>query len=242
MQERLTDLRLSLLQPGATAQHHVVAVLVELDDLGLEFLAHVGLQVADPAHLDQGGRQEAAQPDVDDKTTLDHLDDGAGDHAVGFLDLLDGAPSALVLGALLGQDQATFLVLLLLDEGFDLVAHLDNVERIDIVLDGQLFGGDDAFSLVADVEEDLVAIDLDDGASDDVSVVEVFNSGIDRGLEGFWRADVVDCDLVRGLSGGGHVVGLRLLVYMFGWTHHDHAASAARAAYSVRDDTGRNAF
>ncbi len=181
-------------------QHHVVAVLVELDDLGLELLAHVGLQVAHAAHLDQGGRQEAPQADVDDQATLDHLDDGAGDDAVLLLDLLDRAPGALVLGALLGQDQATFLVLLLLDEGFDLVTHLDDVEGIDVMLDGQFLGGDDTFGLVADVEEYLVAVDLDDGAGDDVAVVEVLDGGIDRGLEGFRRADVVDCDLVRGLS------------------------------------------
>jgi hypothetical protein len=31
-----------------------------------------------------------------------------------------GAPGALVLGALLGQDQAAFLVLLLEDQGLDL--------------------------------------------------------------------------------------------------------------------------
>jgi hypothetical protein len=37
----------------------------------------------------------------------------------------------------------------------------------------QLADGDDALGLVADVEEDLVLVDLDDGALDDVAVVEV---------------------------------------------------------------------
>src|SRR5690606_33304649 len=78
VEEGLADLRLGLLQPGATGQDHVVAVLVQLDDLGLEVAAHVGLQVADAAHLDQGGREEAAQADVEDETALDDLDDGAG--------------------------------------------------------------------------------------------------------------------------------------------------------------------
>ena len=51
----------------ATGEDDVVAVLVELDDLRLERPAHVGLQVADPAHLHQRQpRREAAQADVED--------------------------------------------------------------------------------------------------------------------------------------------------------------------------------
>ena len=70
---------------------------------------------------------------------------------------LDRAPGALVLGALLGQDQPTLLVLLLEDQGLDLVADLDDLVRVDVVLDRQLARGDDALGLVADVEQDLVA-------------------------------------------------------------------------------------
>src|SRR4029453_15084785 len=102
---------------------HVVAVLVELDDLRLERLADVRLQIADATHLHEGGRQEAAQADVQDQAALDDLDDGALDDAVLLLDLLDGAPGTLVLSTLLGQDQTAFLVLLLEDQGLDLVAH-----------------------------------------------------------------------------------------------------------------------
>src|SRR6185436_10396570 len=96
-----------------SAEDDVVAVLVELDDLGLELAAHVGLQVPDPAELDEGGGQEAAQADVEDQAALDDLDDRAADGAVLLLDLLDRAPGPLVLGPFLGQDEAPFLVLLL---------------------------------------------------------------------------------------------------------------------------------
>src|SRR6058998_1858269 len=116
---------------------------------------------------------EAAQTDVEDQAALDDLDDGALDDAVVFLDLLDRAPGALVLRALLGQDQAPLLVLLLEDEGLDRVTDLDDLVGVDVVLDAQLARGDDALGLVADVEEDLVTVDLDDGALNDVSVVEV---------------------------------------------------------------------
>ena len=199
-EERLAHLGLGLLEPGAAGQDHVVAVLVQLDDLGLELLADVGLQVADPAHLDQRRGQEAAQADVEDQAALDDLDDGAGDDAVLFLDLLDRAPGALVLGALLGQDQPALLVLLLEDQGLDLVADLDDLVGVDVVLDRQLAGGDDALGLVADVEQDLVAVDLDDGALDDVAVVEVLDGLVDGGEEVLGRADVVDRDL-RGRRG-----------------------------------------
>ena len=37
----------------------------------------VGLQVADPAQLDERGGQEAPQADVEDEAALDHLDDRA---------------------------------------------------------------------------------------------------------------------------------------------------------------------
>ena len=127
VEELAAHLGLGLLQPLATGEDDVVAVLVELDDLGLELAAHVGLQVADAAHLDQRGGEEPAQADVEDEATLDDLDDGAGDDLVGFLLGLDRAPGALVLRALLGQDQPAFLVLLLEDEGFDLVADADDL-------------------------------------------------------------------------------------------------------------------
>ncbi len=195
VQELAAHLGLGLLQPGAAGEHHVVAVLVQLDDLRLERLADVGLQVAHAAHLDQRGGQEAAQADVEDQAALDDLDDGALDDLVLLLLLLDRAPGALVLRALLGQDQAALLVLLLEDQGLDLVADGDDLVGVDVVLDGQLAGGDDALGLVADVEQDLVPVDLDDGALDDVAVVEVLDRLVDRGEEVIGGADVVDRDL-----------------------------------------------
>lgn len=51
------------------------------------------------------------------------------------------------------------------------------------MLDGELTGRDDAFGLVTDVEQDLVTIDLDDGAFDDVAIVEVLDRCVDGGEE-----------------------------------------------------------
>ena len=76
---------------------------------------------------------------------------------------------------------------------------LDDLVGVDVVLDRQLARGDDALGLVADVEQDLVPVDLDDRAFDDVAVVEVLDRRVDRREEVFSRSDVVD----RDLRGGG---------------------------------------
>src|SRR5690606_36536861 len=111
------------------------------------------------------------------------------------------APGALVLCALLGQDQATLLVLLLEDQRLDPIADGDHLGRVNVVLDGQLPRGDHALGLVADVEQDLVPVDLDDGALDDVAVIEVLDGLIDRGEERLLGAEVVDGYL--GFARGG---------------------------------------
>ena len=83
------------------------------------------------------------------------------------------APGPLVLGPLLGQDEATLLVLLLEDEGLDGITQRHDLGRIDVVADGELARGDDALGLVADVEEHLVPVDLDHGALDDLAVLDL---------------------------------------------------------------------
>ena len=194
-QEGRADLGLGLLEILATGQHHVVAVLVELQDLGLDLLADVRRQVAHATHLNERGRQEATQADVDDEAALDSFDDGAFDNAIGFLDLLDIAPSALILCTLLGQDKTAFLVFLGHDKGLDGVADFDDIVGIDVLLDGKFAGGDDTLGLVADVEQDLVTVDLDDRALDQITIIEVLDGGIDCLDEVFFGADVVDRDL-----------------------------------------------
>ena len=101
IQELGAYLRLGLLQPGTAGKHHVVAVLIQFNNLGFELATNIGSEVAYPAHLYQRSRQEAAQTDIQNQAALDHLDHGTGDHAIGFLDLLDVAPGTLVLGTLL---------------------------------------------------------------------------------------------------------------------------------------------
>ncbi len=158
-----------------------------------------GLEVAHTAQVDERRGQEAAQADVEDQATLDHLDDRALDDPVLLLDLLDRAPGSLVLRALLGQDEATVLVLLLEDEGFEFIVERHDLVRVDVVADGELARGDDALGLEADVEQHFVAVDLHDPAGDDVAVVELDDGGVDRVGERLSAEVVEDDELVLAL-------------------------------------------
>src|SRR5204862_5687354 len=64
-----------LLEHGAARKDNVVARAVELDDLALELLAHELIEILDTADVDERRRQEAADAEVEDQTTLDDLDD-----------------------------------------------------------------------------------------------------------------------------------------------------------------------
>src|SRR6185312_1044442 len=112
------------------------------------------------------------------QTALDHLDDRAVDGLAGLGGSLDAAPGALEASALLRQDQPAVLVLLGEDQRVDLFAELDLLRGVDRLADRQLPGGDDALALVTDVDEDLVLVDPDHLAGDDVALFE----GDDRGV------------------------------------------------------------
>src|SRR5215211_3649969 len=121
--------------------------------LSKEILTNLRLRLLQPGAAGQHDVVTVlVQLDVDDQSALDDLDDLTGDDAVFLFDLLDRAPGALVLSTLLGQYEAAFLVLFLLDKRLDLVANADYLERVDVMLDRELFGGDDPFGLVADIE------------------------------------------------------------------------------------------
>ena len=213
VEDALAVLAALLLEHGAAREHDVVPRPVELDDLALERLAEELVEVGHAADVDQRGGQEAAHPEVDDQAALDDLDDAAGDRLAGLLGGLDAPPRALEASALLGHDQAAVLILLGEDQRVDFLAELDLVVRVDRLADGKLVGGDDPLALVADVDEDLVVVDADDLAGDDVAFVEVAERGVVVGndLPVDLEQEAVGAldDLgVRGLGGlgcsGGH--------------------------------------
>ena len=194
-EELVALLALRLLEVGPARQHDVVAVLVELDDLALEHAADVRVEVADAAQVDERRGQEAPQADVDDEAALDDFDDRTGDDFLVLLLLLDRAPRALVLRALLRKDQATVFVLFLEDERFDLLAQRHDLVRVDVVADRELLARDDALGLVSDVEQHLVGVDLDDFAVDEITIIEGDDRGVDGVFEGH-AVEVVDDDVL----------------------------------------------
>ena len=201
VQELRANLRLGLLKPCTTGQHNIVAVLVQLDDLCFDFLADVRIQVTNATHLNKRCRKETAEADVQNEAALDNLNDSTGDRLVLLLEFLNGTPSALVLCALLGEDEAAFLVLLGQNQCINFVANLDDLARIDIVLDGKFARRNHTFGFVADVEQYLVAVNLNDGTFHDIAIVEVLDGCVDCGEEVLSGANVIDGNL-RGVVGG----------------------------------------
>ena len=198
VEEVLALLLLGLFEPGTAGQHDVVAVPVQLDDLCLDGGVHVGLQVAHPAQLHEGGGEESTQADVDDQAALDDLDHGAVDHAVAFFDLLDPAPGAFVLGTLLREDEAALAVLAVDDHGLDALADRHDLTGVHPVADRQLTRRDDAFRLVPDVQQNLVAVDPHDGALHDLAVGDIDHRGRVGIVQGE-RSEVVEDDLTGGV-------------------------------------------
>ena len=172
VEDLLAHLAPLVLEHRAPGEHHVVPVPVELDDLALELAAEELVEVLDAADVHEGGGQEAAHPEVEDQAALDHLDDRALDVLARGRGGLDALPRLLEARALLGQDQAAVLVLLLHDQGVDPLAEGDLVLGLDALADRQLGERDHALALVADVDQHLVLVDPDHPPGDDVPLRE----------------------------------------------------------------------
>ena len=100
------------------------------------------------------------------------------DRSAFFGGLLDTLPGPLEPSALPGQDEPAVGVLLGQHEGVDDVAHRHFFSRIDRLSYGQLVGGDHAFALVADVDEDFVLVHPHHGPGDDVPLFESQDRGV----------------------------------------------------------------
>ncbi len=172
----------ALLEENATGQNNVVAVAIHLDDASLNLGAEVHIKILYTAKVNKGGRQKSAKTDVENKAALDNLDNLASNDLASLELLLDADPGALVLSALLGQDQTAILVLLLENESLELVADRDNLARICVLADGQLTRGNDTLALEADVHQDLVMLNLDNRTVDKVALVKIGQGAIDHGI------------------------------------------------------------
>ena len=183
VEDRLAHLLALVLEDGATGEHDVVARAVELDDLAAQLLAEELVEVLDAPDVDERRGQEAAYAEVEDEAALDDLDDLAVDRLAGLGRRLDALPRELEAGALLREDEAPFGVLLREDERVDLLADRDLVGRVHRPADRQLGDGDDAFRLVADVDEHLVLVHAHDRAVHDLALVDLREGSVVVGDE-----------------------------------------------------------
>ena len=170
LERRLLLLGVLLFEEDLAGEHDIAALLVDLDDAHAQFLTLEGVQVAHRANVDLAAGQERADADVHRETTLDPLDDAADDD----LPFLEGAfnfvPNLHLLGFFAREDDVAFTVFGALEQ------HVNDVALANNDLAGfveELFDGDDAFRLVADVDYDFVCGDLENGPLDDFTFREV---------------------------------------------------------------------
>ena len=188
--EQLVALLAALLVEGdLLRQDQAVGLAVDLEDLEPELAADVRLEllgdllrgvarllVLRPAREvhDLGDRHEAADPAVDDEAALVVVDDRGVDDRARLEQLLHRAPLALEAGAAEREDDVALGRLRLEDVHEDDVADGELRLRLGVAA-VELAVADHALGLGADVDEDLVLVDADDGAFDHVTVLEALD-------------------------------------------------------------------
>src|SRR5262249_16261378 len=106
----LLQLLTLLLEEDAPGKHDVPALLVELDDLELEFLRDVLGGVRDRPDVHLAAREERLHADVDAEAALDPAHDDALDDLVALASGGDLVPDAHLVGLLLGEDDHAGIV------------------------------------------------------------------------------------------------------------------------------------
>ncbi len=212
IEDRLAHLLALVLEDGATGEDDVVPRAVELDDLAAQLLAEELVEVLDAPDVDERRGKEAPHAEVEDETALDDLDHLPVHGLAGLRGPLDSLPCELEARTLLRENQASFGVLLREDERIDLLAHGDLVGRVHRPSNCQLGNGNDAFGLVADVDEDLVLVDAHDRAVHDLALVDLRKGSLVVGDELPVRSRYPDA-LFGGSGLFGDVVRHRIAEY-----------------------------
>src|SRR5262249_23909143 len=189
----------------ATRYDDVPPHLVDLEDHALDFFVDVIADVRRPADVHLAGRQEYVDADVDEQAALDLARDEALD-PVAFLVLGENRlPFLLPFGLAVGERDDAVLVFDGLEQDLNRIADLGVRGRVDPFF-FPFLNFDDAFRLVADVDQDVLTADVADASFDDLVglvdrgvfaepvgdfLLEVsFQVAIQRGFE------VADIDLV----------------------------------------------
>ena len=157
----------------AAGENDVLALVVDLDDFELVDVSDVFGEIFrwNDVHLRTG--KEGFHADVDGETAFDDCFDFSANEAAVLVDFDDLVPVLFVGGFLLGENDHALIVFEALEEHFDFVADFDF-----LIL--EFVGWDGAFGLVADVHEDDLRADFEDGSLDDGSFTEIREFGVDQ--------------------------------------------------------------
>ncbi len=155
------------------ADHHIAALLVELDDTDFNLLAEIAVKIPHRANLKLRAGQERLEPDIDGQPALDAADDCAHHRGLVVGGLLDHVPNAQALGALVAH-QVTAFGLLALDDYVDHVTGME-LHRTGVVKN--LLQRDKALGLQAHHIDDQMLVSLLDDRSGDKLVAVGFNCG-----------------------------------------------------------------
>ncbi len=173
------------------ADHDVLPLGVDLDDLGLDDLADVLADVRRAAQVDLRGGQEDRHADVDEQAALDLAQHLAADGVAFLVVAEDLVPADLEVRLALREDH--------LAVGHDLDDHhLDLGADLRVVL-VELLAGHVALALVADVDDDVVVVLGDDEAGDDGAQLEAAAVAVEVGEQG-----LLGVGAEGGFEFGGH--------------------------------------
>ena len=181
-QDVLTLCLTSLLKNNTARKNNVVAVAIHLDNTSLNTSAHECTKILDTTEVNKGCRQEATEANVKNQAALNNLDNLALNGLTSAELILNCLPSTLVLSTLLGENQTALFVLFLENKSLDVLTQGDDLCRVNVFTNRKLTSRNNALRLVANVYEDLIALNLDDGAVDKISLIKIGNSAVDQAV------------------------------------------------------------
>ena len=167
----LTLFGAGLFEHGAARHDDVAAAAIHLEDLERLRVVHQRTDVADRTNIDLRARQEGhGAVEIDGETTLDLIEDNAGDLLVVVEGLLQLAPAFLAARLVARQHGFAERVLDAIEEHFDLVA---DFQLIFTAGPGEFAQRHAAFGLQADVDDGHVLLDRNNLALDDGAFLQV---------------------------------------------------------------------
>ena len=187
-------------QQNPPRKHDVAAFAIVFEDPEGEAFAHQLIQIADGAQVGLGTRQKRLDADVHRKAALDPVGDDPLDRAVVVVAGFDGIPDLDLGGLFLGQDDALLFVIPVFHHHLDFVVELgvDFAVLVAEFLDANL-----AFGLVADVHQNVILVDGDDPAGDDLAFPEALDAllvHLHQVFHGFFGRGAVGIDFRFGIE------------------------------------------